>query len=130
MTTKTYIQTTREWTDAEDNVIDSMAVRIHFIYRSGSAPILYGDAPHPGDDPEIEFDYIQRQNSGTLSEVLSGKSKPWVRIEASDDRRGMIPWAEDYLAKNASEAMESVEDAHQDAVEYRAEQRRDARLFE
>ena len=133
MSTKDYIFTTREWTDANDCVVGSMELRIHYVFTAGSPGQFYG-APEkcwPHEPDEIEFDFVEREVADFF-----GRNPQWVRIQpgmdhaAMIDGDGMIEWAEKYLKENHTEVYEDIAAMRADAEEYRAECRRDQLMME
>lgn len=114
-TMKGYVATCRSHEDSNGTVTAEWELRVHYIYHPGSPAQLYGDAPHPGDDPLVEFDFVE------VEDWKDGRSV-WVRSTDPD----MIDWAEDWLAEHVDDAMLDVADEADRAAEYRAECRRDA----
>ena len=95
MTRKGYISATREWLGDNDMVVGCIETRIHYLFSPGCEPKLYGPTPHPGDDPEIELDFVQ----------LEAGENRWSRIERNSpaaeflgpDGEDWYDWAEGYL---------------------------------
>jgi hypothetical protein len=88
-------------------------LKITFSYLAGSAPQLWGDAPHPGDDPSIHF--------VSVVGPLDGDSYDDMRQSSYNDL------AEAYLESDdgCSAAFEEVAADDEAAREYAAESRVD-----
>lgn len=74
---KSFIEHTFEYVDWNGDS-DTVECRVHFTYRRGSPAILWGDNAHPGDPPEVEFDYAEREH------WVDGTKRVWNRLKTGE----------------------------------------------
>jgi hypothetical protein len=106
--TKGYLTVTRSHEDSDGNVTAEWELRIHYILYPGCEAQLYGDAPHPSEEPLAELDFVQ-------VETARGGKLVWDTTFDPD----MIEWAEAWLADNQSNAFDDAADEAERAAEYR-----------
>tara|TARA_R110000868_G_scaffold86015_1_gene241492 strand:+ start:789 stop:1148 length:360 start_codon:yes stop_codon:yes gene_type:complete len=111
---------TREWLGEDDAVIGCVELRVIYTYRRGSPAVMYlrnGDPGYPEESPEIEIVRVEQES------LTSGKS---IWLPASEDN---AEWAIEYFEARTDEVLAEAEESRRadyaDAMEARAEARRD-----
>jgi hypothetical protein len=118
MSQRGYIVATREWTDANDTVMGSVELRVHYLFTPGSEATRID----PACDDLIEFDFVER-------EKFENGKMVWRRVDASDDDLDLVEWAGEYLAEHLDHVFDDVSAEADAAEEYRADARADAARY-